>query len=276
MGTPFITLLEPSKLEGYQAGVPHDDQSAQIPRAFLDAMAVRETVFVHEQQVPLENEFDDDDARSCHWVVYASINMTEELEVRDEDGNVVQPRRSSTRTTPIGTIRLVPFPHEPHPQNGGRYWNGVLEPAGDRRVAGLADASIPSKTPPTDRATSFHDGKEPYVKLGRLAVVKDFRGNKLAGLLVDTVLSWLKSNPTYFDPSITELGLEQLGASKETEIPKWRGLVYVHAQEQVVGAWTKWGFQVDDAMGRWWEEGIPHVGMFLRLRISSKEARILT
>jgi predicted GNAT family N-acyltransferase len=31
-------------------------------------MEVREQVFVKEQNIPLENEFDADDARSCHWV----------------------------------------------------------------------------------------------------------------------------------------------------------------------------------------------------------------
>ncbi|POR37853.1 Uncharacterized protein TPAR_01944 [Tolypocladium paradoxum] len=271
MGTPFITLLEPSKLEGFQAGVPHDAQPASIPRPFLDAMEVRESVFVEEQKVPLENEFDADDPRSCHWVVYASVNKTEELEVRDEDGNVIQPRKSSTRTTPIGTIRLVPFPHDQHPKAGGTYWNGVLE--GDDEKSPSSPGG-PNKTVGTDRPTSFHDGKEPYVKLGRLSVVKEFRGNNLAGLLVSTVLSWLRENPAYFDPSITELGLESMGATNETEIPKWGGLVCVHAQEQVVGAWSKWGFRVDEGMGRWWEEDIPHVGMFQRLQVSPKEVRI--
>ncbi|PNY29966.1 Uncharacterized protein TCAP_00125 [Tolypocladium capitatum] len=265
MSTPFITLLEPSELKAFQAGVSHDAQPASIPRPFLDAMEVRESVFVKEQKVPLENEFDADDPRSCHWVVYASVNKTEELEVRDEDGNVIQPRKSSTRTTPIGTIRLVPFPHDQHPKAGGRYWKGVLEGEDEESPSSRGGGD---KTAGTDRPTSFHDGKEPYVKLGRLSVVKDFRGNNLAGLLVNTALSWLRANPAYFDPSITELG------SNETEIPKWGGLVCAHAQEQAVGAWSKWGFRVDKGMGGWWEEDIPHVGMFQRLEISPKEVRI--
>ncbi|GJN84981.1 hypothetical protein PLIIFM63780_008545 [Purpureocillium lilacinum] len=272
MATPFITLLEPSKLEGFLGGIRHNEQPATIPQPFLDAMEVRESVFVDEQKVPLENEFDPDDPRSCHWVIYASINKTEEGEVRDEDGNVLQPRKSSTRTTPIGTIRLVPFPHEPHPKAGGNYWNGVLvgDDGQDQSDAGAA----PGKTLIADRPTSFHDGKEPYVKLGRLAVIKEFRGKNLAGLLVSTVLAWLKRNPSYFDPSITELGLEQMGAANETDVPKWSGLVCVHAQEQVIRAWEKWGFRVDEGMGKWWEEGIPHVGMFQRLEVNPEEVRI--
>lgn len=231
-------------------------------------MEVRETVFVKEQEIPLDNELDDDDARSCHWVVYASVNKTEKVEVRDDDGNIIQPRKSSTRTTPIGTIRLVPFPHEPHPKVGGRYWNGQL-------VNGkVTDITSTAATIGMDRSTTFHDGREPYVKLGRLAVVKQYRGNGLAALLVQTVLSWLSSNPSFFDPSITEVGLEQIGASTETDIPKWGGLVCVHAQQEVIKAWEKWGFVVDREMGEWWEEGIPHVGMFKRIDFTPKEVRI--
>lgn len=271
MGTPFISLLEPSKLEGFEREKPHNEQPSTIPKVFIDAMEVREKVFVQEQKVPLQNELDSDDPRSCHWVVYASVNKTEETEVRDEDGNVIQPRKSSTRTTPIGTIRLVPFPHSGHPKIGGDYWNGQLK---DGKECASPDISSPSATTGLDRPTTFHNGKEPYMKLGRLAVVEEYRGNGLSRLLVQTAMSWLKSSPSFFDPSITELGLEQMGASTETEIPKWGGLVCVHAQEQVVGTWAKLGFQVDKGMGKWWEEGIPHVGMFKRLEISHKEVRI--
>ncbi|EGX95583.1 acetyltransferase [Cordyceps militaris CM01] len=269
MGTPFISLVEPSKLEGFKVGSPRKDQPASIPSTFLDAMEVREDVFVEEQSVPVENEFDIDDSRSCHWVAYASVHTTQEPEVRDETGAVVQPRKSSTRSTPIGTVRLVPFPHDPHPVNGGRYWNNILE--------GEAAAATPSGQPRifrADRPTTYHDGRESYVKLGRLAVQKDFRGNKIAGLLVSTVLQWLKENPAYFDPSITELGLEQMGARRETEIPSWAGLVCVHAQKRVQPFWERCGFKLDEGMGSWWEEGIVHVGMFQRLSINEKKLRI--
>ncbi|KAJ6789083.1 hypothetical protein PWT90_00385 [Aphanocladium album] len=270
MGTPFVSLVEPSKLEGYKPGSPREEQPAGIPSAFLDVMEVREDVFVEEQGVAVENEFDLDDPRCCHWVAYASVHTTQEHEVRDETGAVVQPRKSSTRSTPIGTIRLVPFPHGPHPVSGGRYWNNVLE----------GDQGKPSQTEDAaaafiaDRPTTYHDGRESYVKIGRLAVQKDFRGNKIAGLLVNTVLAWLKENPSYFDPSITELGLEQVGARRETEIPSWGGLVCVHAQKQVQKVWERWGFKVDEGMGTWWEEGIPHIGMFQRLPIGEKQMKI--
>ncbi|KAK2027418.1 acetyltransferase [Colletotrichum zoysiae] len=285
MGTPFVSLLEPTRLDAYIRGVPHDEQPAAIPKEFCDAMEVREAVFVNEQKVPVENEFDADDSRACHWVAYASVNKVVEKEVLDAAGNIVKPRRSSTRSTPIGTIRLVPFPHAPHPKNGGVYWDGELkedpeaagpsdktattieepqmgtaaEHVGEERRVSVTKVSVP------DRATKLHDGKEPYVKLGRLAVVPEFRGHRIARLLVTTALSWLRAHPGYFNPSIKEMGLEQMGAASAEEVPKWRGLVCVHAQAAVVAAWEKFGFQVDEGMGTWWEEGIEHKGMFLRL-----------
>jgi predicted GNAT family N-acyltransferase len=68
MGTPFINFLGPTNLNGYDRKKGCANQSSDIPQTFLDAMEVREKVFVKEQKVPLENEFDSDDSRACHWV----------------------------------------------------------------------------------------------------------------------------------------------------------------------------------------------------------------
>jgi hypothetical protein len=57
-----------------------------------------------------------------------------------------------------------------------------------------------------------------------------------------------------------------LGAT-DLVIPRWNGLICVHAQEQVAGFWERNGFKIDEGMGRWSEEGIQHVGMFQRLEI---------
>jgi predicted GNAT family N-acyltransferase len=187
--------------------------------------------------------------------VYASINTTIEPEVKDENGNIVKRKQSVTRSTPIGTIRLVPFPHAPHPEPGSVYtFNPEEDTAGP---------------PPyvTDRATTFHDGKEPYIKLGRIAVVKEFRGAGIARMLADAALTWAQQNPTFFNPSVAEVGMENLGAASPEEIPVWKGLVCTHAQESVEKAWAKWGFERDEGMGCWVEEGIKHVGMFRRLPI---------
>ncbi|KAK0374986.1 acetyltransferase [Colletotrichum costaricense] len=305
MGTPFVSLLEPTRLDAYIRGAPHDEQPATIPKEICDAMEVREAVFVAEQGVPAENEFDADDSRACHWVSYASVNKVVEQEVLDDAGNVVRPRRSSTRSTPIGTIRLVPFPHAPHPKDGGVYWDGVLKedpaaageaaPNGEKKAGGDKESSESTSNPveeraesaaehvgeerrmsatkvfAPDRATALHDGREPYVKLGRLAVVKEFRGHRIARLLVTTALAWLRAHPSYFDPSIKEMGLEAIGATSAEEVPKWRGLVCVHSQAAVVGAWEKFGFRVDEEMGTWWEEGIEHKGMFMRLDVEEEK-----
>ncbi|KAI1275737.1 hypothetical protein F5Y07DRAFT_163800 [Xylaria sp. FL0933] len=314
MGTPFITHLEPSRLDGYNPHLPHDKQPSHIPAAYRDAMSVREAVFVKEQGCPLENEHDADDARSCHWVMYASVKMTTVPEERDpRTDKVVRPRRSETTTLPIGTLRIVPFPHPPHPPDGAKYVGGVLQrdedsyvfignespngnhkngdvndplrgnfdgaPTEPQRYGGafsIVDERRLSDPFPfgVDRPTDFHDGKEPYVKLGRMAVVPEFRGHQIAVQLWNAARKWLQENPTYFNPSVKELGMDTMKAGSADEIPKWNGLVCVHAQEAVTKVYERWGFKVDRAMGRFYEEGIPHVGMFQRLEIKATDPRI--
>lgn len=187
-------------------------------------------------------------------MLYASINTVVEPEEKDESGNIVRRKRSVTRPTPIATIRLVPFPHPPHPIPGSVYAADALE-------TGASD-------PPAyivDRATTFHDGKEAYIKLGRLAVIKEFRGKGLAKLIVGAAMNWAKDNPKFFNPSMLDMGMDKFAALGE--VPVWKGLVCIHAQVQVQKTWKKWGFEVDEGMGEWDEEGIQHVGMFHRLEI---------
>jgi GNAT superfamily N-acetyltransferase len=169
-------------------------------------------------------------------------------------------KQSVTKSLPIGTIRLVPFPHPPHPEPGSSYAADALE-------TGPASNNPPPYI--VDRPTTFHDGKEPYIKIGRIAVLKEFRGNGLSNLLANSALTWAKQNPTFFNPSVTEMGMEKIGASSIVEIPVWKGLTCVHAQEQVQKQWAKWGFVLDEGMGTWVEEGINHVGMFQRLNIEN-------
>lgn len=195
-------------------------------------------------------------------VVYASINITTAPERVDADGNVISPKQSVTTTQPIGTIRLVPFPHPPHPEPGGSYAADALETAPN------PSAEVEYIV---DRATTYHDGKEAYVKLGRLAVIKEFRGAGISKLLVSAAMTWAQQNPAYFTPSIKTMGMEKMGALLLDEIPLWKGLICVHAQEYLVKAWEKWGFKVDEEMGTWKEEGIKHVGMFQRLNIEKQE-----
>ncbi|KAM7206425.1 hypothetical protein V8F20_002774 [Naviculisporaceae sp. PSN 640] len=339
MATPFISVLEPpTDLTSYNRSLPSSQQhkpgqpssSSSIPKTFLDAMEVREQVYVQEQKVPLEYEHDSDDTRSVHWVIYASINQTIEPEIRDPSTQeIIRPRRSESRAMPIGTIRLVPFPHPPHPRKGGIYVDGRLTNAGDpvskvgEPGSSFPTNTIPSASPTTtapenipkdseivqpltpseetrlssspifipfgvDPPTTYHDGVEPYVKLGRLAVLKEFRGRGIASQLIRAAIDWMVKHRSAFNPSAAILGFETLGMTDSRtrtralstsedgnptvtkkavgagDVPKWRGLFCVHAQEDAVQLWEKHGFKVDEAMGRWLEEGIPHVGMFYR------------
>ncbi|KAH7040707.1 uncharacterized protein B0I36DRAFT_311295 [Microdochium trichocladiopsis] len=296
MGTPFISLLEPTRLADYDRLKPHDQQPecAHIPKVFCDAMEVREAVFVREQGVPLEYEHDSDDARSCHWVMYASVNRTTQQQQHDPaTGQVTQRKQTETDSVPIGTMRVVPFPHPPHPPHGGVYVDNELQngrgaSGGDSNSS--SDGSAGSEDAKTkdgfheqqaalqvgqDQETTYHDGKEPYVKIGRVAVVKDFRGHNVSAQLWRAARTWLEQNPSYFNPSVRELGLDQVGISGTDEIPEWKGLVCCHAQEQVVKVYERWGFKVDEKMGKWTEEGIPHVGMFMRVDVKKEKPIII-
>ncbi|KAI0556257.1 acetyltransferase [Xylaria curta] len=311
MGTPFITLLEPTKLDGYNPNLPHNMQAPHIPAPFKDAMEVRERVFVTEQGCPLEFEHDADDARSCHWIMYASVNTTTEPEERDPHTlDVVRPRRSITQTVPIGTLRIVPFPHPPHPPDGARYVGGVLQPAEDgfgashpeqngngkleesgspngnsngngtaqRRHRGMSLVDHDRMSAPmpygADRQTDFHDGKESYVKLGRVAVLPEYRGRGIADQLWNAARQWLEQNPAFFNPSVKEWGMDVMKVDNTRDVPEWNGLVCVHAQEAVTKIYERWGFRLDKGMGKFYEENIPHVGMWTRLKIRIYEPTV--
>lgn len=228
----FVELLPPPyhRLDAYDRAKPPGNQEQEsadptkhVPQTFIDAMLVREEVFVQEQKVPLENEYDEDDRRSFHWVAYASMPS------KPGSGS------GSTRV-PIGTIRLVPAPNPPHPEND----QGV----GDQ-------------------------GKESYVKLGRLAVLKDFRKMGISTLLVRKALDHVAVNPS-------EVRLQLDAAEREEYLQKnsaleFQGLVLVHAQVGVQKVWAKYGFERDDTLGIWDEEGIDHVGMWKRVETSKSK-----
>lgn len=171
-------------------------------KLFKDAMAVRTEVFVHEQGVPAENERDDDDERSIHWVIYAD----------DE--------------TPVGVIRLVPSPHAPHGHDHPDSHVGDPEP-----------------------------GKGTFIKLGRIATLKKYRGLGIGRMLADAAVQYASKNPGEVGPRGKDgVAIEGLGG--------WDGRCLVHAQTSVQGMWAKCGFVVDQSMGEWDEEGIMHVGMW--------------
>ena len=258
----FIDRVPPlrERLRYYDRTNPPSDQPANaaadpaknVPQSFIDCMTVREEVYVQEQKVPLENELDEDDERSFHWVAYASIGS----HAAPENGS--SGRKSSTSTKiPIGTIRLVPPPHPPHPQPGSHHKADALD------------------VNPGQEKTNVHDGKEPYIKLGRLAVIKEFRKAGISRLLIETALQYARDHPydmvPQYDPSKVEAARQD--ASNGGVGMEWRGLVMLHAQVGVQKVWKRYGFETDESMGIWDEEGIDHVGMWRRLEVSDQRRK---
>ncbi|KAI8932957.1 hypothetical protein NX059_010426 [Plenodomus lindquistii] len=272
-GTEFLNAIHPlgSALDGYDNTKPCSQQTINVPEAFRDAMAVREAVY-GEQGVPLEAEFDQDDARSFHWVAYASVashSTTPPKRLRASSSNTPadDARRASATAVrvPVATIRLIPPPHGPN-----KYINSSN---GDKH----ADADAPE-----DIAEQHHPN-EPYVKLGRLAALKPYRGLGLARLLVNTALDFATNNPEkiYSPPSPTALEKAQMqGSHREREIT-WQGLVMIHAQTNLKAMWEKHGFHEEllgedgeveiQAEPHWMEEGIEHVGMWKRLPVEKRK-----
>lgn len=269
--TEFIAFLPPpgDTLAEYDHHTWHDQQtSGAIPALFKDAMSVREEVYIKEQDCALENEVDEDDARSYHWISYASVGTTSSppmsgrpsprSSMRADSANGLTPapthetkeevrRRSSATASrvPVATIRLVPPPHPPHPTHG------------------------PSEGSPHSTGHSpLHDDKEPYIKLGRLATLAPYRGLGLSRLLINTALEWAAQHPEKIltPPSAASREYAKLdGDTKEQGV--WKGLVLVHAQTSVEKLWAKHGFERDTGMGAWLEEGIEHIGMWKRLKV---------
>ncbi|KAF2744006.1 hypothetical protein M011DRAFT_409358 [Sporormia fimetaria CBS 119925] len=267
-GTEFMSMLPPpgDALKEWDNTKPYDQQPASIPQIFKDAMSVRENVF-GEQSVPLDAEFDEDDARSWHWVVYASVASTSRQNTDNAEINAQDTRRSSSATAqrlPVGTIRLVPPPHGPN-----KYVHGDKHP----------DAEPPAFV--TDSVAKRHPN-EPYIKLGRLAVLSDYRRMGLSNLLIKRCLDHTTQNPGLVcpPPSPTKLEKAIQQGHADANCIHFRGLAMVHAQVSVMRLWKKHGFaeELYDGDGNveiskeehWMEEGIEHVGMWRRLNVTPR------
>jgi predicted GNAT family N-acyltransferase len=268
-GTEFMSMLSPpkEKVDGYDNTKPCSRQTINVPPLFRDAMSVREEVY-GEQGVPLEAEFDDDDARSWHWVAYASVASTSAppKSMRTDSSNTPadDARRASASASrmPVATIRLIPPPHGP---------NKYLEDA--NKTDRHADAD-----PPSEDVRSTHP-VEPYVKLGRLATLKAYRGMGLAGLLINAVFDFAKMNPDtiYKPPSPTAMERAQIAEHGKEQQLAWEGLIMIHAQAQIKKMWEKHGFSEElrndkgkveiAAEPHWMEEGIEHIGMWKRIEV---------
>ncbi|EAW07139.1 GNAT family N-acetyltransferase [Aspergillus clavatus NRRL 1] len=140
-------------------------------------------------------------------------------------------------STPVATIRLVPPPQPPHEL--------------------LTQAEIDATQFPR-----YDFAHEPCVKLTRVAVLKGYRGLGLGRVLVEAALGWARSHAAEIQEAYGRVCGESGG-----EALVWTGLVLVHAQVQGEKMYARFGFETDDALGRWDEEGIEHVGMWRRIEL---------
>ena len=247
------------------------DPARAIPQGFIDAMIVREEVFVKEQKIPLENELDFDDKRCFTWTLYASVSVSN-LQSRKAHANPatqvpghVQPtpengghpnRRVSTSTkVPIGTIRLVPPPNTAtHHFDNHRNLDGTP-------YAGPVKSST-------------HNGREPFIKFGRLALLPPYRGLKpsLATLVINSAIEFARAWPSEISRKPSDAFKFELKAALGEDVnldTEWKGLVLVHAQVHLQNFWARYGFELDREMGMWDEEGIDHVGMWMRIDLKA-------
>ncbi|PYI00368.1 hypothetical protein BO78DRAFT_412337 [Aspergillus sclerotiicarbonarius CBS 121057] len=180
------------------------------------------------------------DALTIRSLVFVTEqNCTPEGEIDNDDPRswqwVIYHQPPTEKKTPVAVIRLVPPPHPPH------------------EVLTHPDSGL--ELPEWDMA------HEPYVKLTRVAVLKEWRGYGLGRKLVDEALEWARGNPREIERAYEGV----TGERKE-----WKGLVLVHAQTQVERMYARLGFETDEGLGRWDEEGIEHVGMWRRVSLPSE------
>lgn len=264
MTTEFFAMLPPpgkAALSNYIRSKPNDEQPDSVPSVFREAMSVREAVFVHEQNIPLENELDDDDARCWHWVTYVSVGASSSNAADSDTGKRGRVGSTASRMA-AATIRLVPPPHSAHTTSTS---DGPAAPPARQHSRHASSGSME---------------EEQYIKLGRLATLAPFRKLGLAKLLVDNALTWAAEHADEIVPRVSATDREaarleagesdQEAMSKEWDKETWKGLVLVHAQKSVQQWWQARGFELDESLGEWVEEGIMHVGMWKRIALKSR------
>ncbi|OQO05964.1 hypothetical protein B0A48_10060 [Cryoendolithus antarcticus] len=171
--------------------------------------------------------------REAVYVHEQHIPLENEL---DEDDRKSYYSVAYAADQPVGCIRLVPPPDDPvhvfdkHRQINGETYVGEVK-------------------------SDVHDGSEIFVKLGRLAVLKEWRGKDVSRLLVERAVEWAATH----DAALSDEG-------------EFKGLVLVHAQIGLQKFWSRHGFVLDEGMGIWDEEGIDHVAMWRRLEVKECES----
>ncbi|KAF2230049.1 hypothetical protein EV356DRAFT_492654 [Viridothelium virens] len=118
----------------------------------------------------------------------------------------------------------------------------AVSPSVTRRTPVATVRLVPPPHPP-DPYINAPVPSEPFCKIGRLCTLKPYRGLKLGRMLMDEL--------------------------REEAEQEWRGLVLVHAQKELKAWYEGMGFEIDEEMGEWDEEGIMHVGLWKRLELKS-------
>ncbi|KAL8783722.1 MAG: hypothetical protein Q9195_009295 [Heterodermia aff. obscurata] len=238
MSSSSVELLPPPGPSVYSAPVSSPFNHPSVAPLFLSALSIRVPVFVDEQHCGAAVEIDDDDPRSWHWVAFISNDKSSD----HPDGKAA-----------AATIRLIP----PAPIAG----HIDTEASDSEKTVGKA-------VRPKHGATAMWDGREPFVKLGRMATLKAYRKLGLGRLLVDAALEWLEWNKDQVNGAMdAQVGLEGGDGDREREVGEWNGLVLVHAQKEIERFWAALGFVKDEGMGEWWEDGIEHVAVWKRVRL---------
>ncbi len=222
------------------------------PRLFRDALSIRAAVFVLEQHCSGAEEVDADDGVSWHWVIFAEMpNEGHQASRGDgESGSDVDD------DSIVGEGKKTPGSDRPAEDSGEEEdtISGERPAATIRLVPAQAHADADDEKAvegPDYKGSRVWDHSEPYVKLGRLATVAACRGRGYGKMLVDTALGFARKNR---GKVVRDRGLGE-----------WKGLVLVHAQKRVEGWYKSLGFELDEGMGWWWEEGIEHVAMWKRV-----------
>ena len=115
---------------------------------------------------------------------------------------------------------------------------------------------IPGFEEPNIEGSTVWDQREPYLTIGRLATLAEYRGRGYARILMEEALQFAGGH-----------GGEMVLERDRGVLGEWRGLVMVHAQARLEGWYRGLGFEGDEGMGRWVEGGIEHLGMWRRVDV---------
>ncbi|CAD6578282.1 MAG: hypothetical protein ASARMPRED_008672 [Alectoria sarmentosa] len=127
-----------------------------------------------------------------------------------------------------------------------------LIPARTHAAAAAADDGEKAVAGPDYKNSRLWDHEEPFAMIGRVATQKEFRGRGYGRVLVEEALRWAGGNG---------------GEVRGDKGVEWKGLLLAHAQVEVEGWYAGLGWRTDEGLGRWDEEGIPHVGMWRRVEV---------